>query len=201
MQQQPDLNPKHHHRLHSELLSPTSARLKPSIRGVSQEVKTPKYQTSPSDRPVLKAPPPNEPSRCLTIPLPSLLARRPPAPPSFLVRPSATSVSDSAWPRTILTRAAVSRVKKMIQADPDVHACSNSAAFVVTVATVSHPQPTAHNQSLTRAQELFIQMLAEKAHEVVKSEKKPRRNIQYRDIGTLNPSLPSLYQAQDGITS
>lgn len=32
------------------------------------------------------------------------------------------------------------------------------------------------------AQELFIQYLAEQGHRVVKSERKPRRNIQYRDL-------------------
>jgi len=31
-------------------------------------------------------------------------------------------------------------------------------------------------------QELFVQYLAEQAHNVVKSERKPRRNIQYRDL-------------------
>jgi DNA polymerase epsilon subunit 4 len=30
---------------------------------------------------------------------------------------------------------------------------------------------------------MFIQYLAEQGHNVVKSEKKPRRNIQYRDLG------------------
>ena len=32
-------------------------------------------------------------------------------------------------------------------------------------------------------QEMFVQYLAEQGHNVVKSEKKPRRNIQYRDLG------------------
>lgn len=45
-------------------------------------------------------------------------------------------------PTTPLVKAraypfSVSRVKKMIQVDSDIHACSNSAAFVITVATVS----------------------------------------------------------------
>ncbi|KAG4443172.1 hypothetical protein IFR05_001314 [Cadophora sp. M221] len=63
------------------------------------------------------------------------------------------------------TQLPLSRVKKMIQVDSDIHACSNSAAFVITVAT-----------------EMFIQYLSEQAHNVVRSEKKPRRNIQYRDL-------------------
>jgi hypothetical protein len=37
-------------------------------------------------------------------------------------------------------------------------------------------------------QEMFIQYLAEQGHNVVKSERKPRRNIQYRDLCTLNPA-------------
>lgn len=45
--------------------------------------------------------------------------------------------------------------------------CSNNAAFVITVAT-----------------ELFIQYLSEAGHNVVKSERKPRKNIQYRDLAT-----------------
>lgn len=31
---------------------------------------------------------------------------------------------------------------------------------------------------------MFIQYLAEQALNVVKSERKPRRNIQYKDLGT-----------------
>jgi DNA polymerase epsilon subunit 4 len=45
--------------------------------------------------------------------------------------------------------------------------CSNPAAFAMTVAT-----------------ELFIQYLAEQAHTVVKSERKPRKNIQYKDLAS-----------------
>lgn len=59
----------------------------------------------------------------------------------------------------------LSRVKKIIALDSDVNMCSNNAAFVITLAT-----------------ELFIQYLAEQGHRVVKSERKPRRNIQYRDL-------------------
>lgn len=32
-------------------------------------------------------------------------------------------------------------------------------------------------------QEMFIRYLAEQGHNVVKSERKPRKNIQYRDLG------------------
>lgn len=61
----------------------------------------------------------------------------------------------------------MARVKKIIATDPDVSACSNNAAFVITVAT-----------------EMFLQHLVEQSYNIVKSERKPRRNIQYRDVGT-----------------
>lgn len=32
-------------------------------------------------------------------------------------------------------------------------------------------------------QEMFVRYLAEQAHNVVKSERKPRKNIQYKDLG------------------
>jgi len=60
----------------------------------------------------------------------------------------------------------VARVKKIISQDDDINSCSNNAAFVITVAT-----------------EMFLQHLVEQSHNVVKSERKPRRNIQYRDVG------------------
>ena len=60
----------------------------------------------------------------------------------------------------------VARVKKIISQDDDINNCSNNAAFVITVAT-----------------EMFLQHLVEQSHNVVKSERKPRRNIQYRDVG------------------
>ncbi|GAB7330913.1 hypothetical protein MBLNU13_g02435t1 [Cladosporium sp. NU13] len=59
----------------------------------------------------------------------------------------------------------LARVKKIISQDDDINSCSNNAAFVITVAT-----------------EMFLQHLVEQSHNVVKSERKPRRNIQYRDV-------------------
>ncbi|KAM0716938.1 hypothetical protein Q7P37_006790 [Cladosporium fusiforme] len=59
----------------------------------------------------------------------------------------------------------LARVKKIISQDDDISNCSNNAAFVITVAT-----------------EMFLQHLVEQSHNVVKSERKPRRNIQYRDV-------------------
>ena len=59
----------------------------------------------------------------------------------------------------------VARVKKIIAADDDISNCSNNAAFVITVAA-----------------EMFLQHLVEQSYNIVKSERKPRRNIQYRDV-------------------
>jgi hypothetical protein len=68
----------------------------------------------------------------------------------------------------------VARVKKIISQDDDINSCSNNAAFVITVAT-----------------EMFLQHLVEQSHNVVKSERKPRRNIQYRDVGEYMPPRTS----------
>ncbi|KAF7519501.1 hypothetical protein G7054_g13068 [Neopestalotiopsis clavispora] len=65
------------------------------------------------------------------------------------------------------TQLPLSRVKKIIAQDQDVGICSNNAAFAITVAT-----------------ELFIQHLATKALDQAKAERKPRRNIQYKDIAS-----------------
>jgi DNA polymerase epsilon subunit 4 len=76
-------------------------------------------------------------------------------------------------PATPSNTIAVARVKKIISQDDDINSCSNNAAFVITVAT-----------------EMFLQHLVEQSHNVVKSERKPRRNIQYRDVGEYIP-LPT----------
>jgi len=59
----------------------------------------------------------------------------------------------------------LSRVKKIIAQDQDTHMCSNNAAFVITLAT-----------------EMFVQYLAEEGLNMAKLDRKPRRNIQYKDI-------------------
>lgn len=59
----------------------------------------------------------------------------------------------------------MARVKKIIAADDDISNCSNNAAFVITVAA-----------------EMFLQHLVEQSYNIVKSERKPRRNLQYRDV-------------------
>ncbi|KAI9774269.1 MAG: hypothetical protein M1840_004163 [Geoglossum simile] len=69
----------------------------------------------------------------------------------------------------------LARVKRIIHLDEDVANCSTNAAFVVTVAT-----------------EMFVQYLAEQGHNVVKSERKPRRNIQYKDLANAVSRIDNL---------
>ncbi|KAK0722072.1 hypothetical protein B0T26DRAFT_825247 [Lasiosphaeria miniovina] len=69
----------------------------------------------------------------------------------------------------------LTRVKKIIAVDPDIAICSNNAAFVITLAT-----------------EMFIQHLASEAQNMAKMERKPRRNIQYKDMVTHHDNLEFL---------
>ncbi|KAF1993183.1 hypothetical protein P154DRAFT_410252, partial [Amniculicola lignicola CBS 123094] len=59
----------------------------------------------------------------------------------------------------------LARVQKIIQADIERTHVSKNASFAIALAT-----------------EMFIQHLATTTHNVVKAERKPRRNIQYRDV-------------------
>ncbi|KAL2260755.1 hypothetical protein VTK26DRAFT_5147 [Humicola hyalothermophila] len=63
------------------------------------------------------------------------------------------------------TQLPLTRVKKIIAVDPDINVCSNNAAFVITLAA-----------------EMFVQYLAAEAQNMTKLERKPRRNIQYKDL-------------------
>ncbi|KAL2173809.1 histone-fold-containing protein [Thermothelomyces heterothallicus CBS 202.75] len=63
------------------------------------------------------------------------------------------------------TQLPLTRVKKIIAVDPDITVCSNNAAFVITLAT-----------------EMFVQYLTGEAQNMAKLERKPRRNIQYKDM-------------------
>ncbi|KAK7754140.1 hypothetical protein SLS62_003986 [Diatrype stigma] len=63
------------------------------------------------------------------------------------------------------TQLPLSRVKKIIAQDQDIGICSNNASFVITLAT-----------------EMFIQYIASEGLNMAKLERKPRRNIQYKDI-------------------
>ncbi|KAK4155029.1 hypothetical protein C8A00DRAFT_42336 [Chaetomidium leptoderma] len=81
------------------------------------------------------------------------------------------------------TQLPLTRVKKIIGVDPDIAICSNNAAFVITLAT-----------------ELFVQYLTGEAQNMTKLERKPRRNIQYKDMGE-PPSLfdPNAVTHQDNL--
>ncbi|CAO1601459.1 hypothetical protein XANCAGTX0491_005119 [Xanthoria calcicola] len=69
----------------------------------------------------------------------------------------------------------LARVKRILALDEDINQCSNNGAFVLTVAT-----------------EMFIRYLAEQALNVVKSERKPRRNIQYKDLANAVARIDNL---------
>ncbi|MCJ1436546.1 hypothetical protein MMC27_005925 [Xylographa pallens] len=76
----------------------------------------------------------------------------------------------------------LARVKKILQADEEIGPVSNNAAFVITLAT-----------------EMFVRYLAEQAHNVAKSESKPRRSIQYRDVANAVARLDNLEFLSDVI--
>ncbi|KAK8212120.1 hypothetical protein HDK77DRAFT_453291 [Phyllosticta capitalensis] len=59
----------------------------------------------------------------------------------------------------------LARVKKIINADEDINACSANAAFAIAVAT-----------------EEFVYYLTEQAHKMGKAEKKPKRALGYNHI-------------------
>ncbi|EOD48257.1 putative histone-like transcription factor and archaeal histone family protein [Neofusicoccum parvum UCRNP2] len=61
----------------------------------------------------------------------------------------------------------LARVKKIIQADEDINACSANAAFAIAVAT-----------------EEFVYYLTEQAHKMAKAEKKPKRSLGYAHVRT-----------------
>lgn len=91
-------------------------------------------------------------------------------------------------------------MKKIIAQDQDIGICSNNASFVITLATVSLPArltwlallgagclylythcAVTHPRAVI--QEMFIQYIASEGLNMAKLERKPRRNIQYKDIG------------------
>ncbi|KAL4942143.1 hypothetical protein BDV06DRAFT_193021 [Aspergillus oleicola] len=85
------------------------------------------------------------------------------------------SGSDAAPEITGQTSLPISRIKKIIQLDDDIVQCSNNATFVVAMAT-----------------ELFIQYLVEQGYNVVKSERKPRKTVQYKDLATAVSRIDNL---------
>jgi DNA polymerase epsilon subunit 4 len=74
----------------------------------------------------------------------------------------------------------VARVQKIIHADPERLNVTKNAAFAIALAT-----------------EMFIQHLATTTHNVVKAERKPRRNIQYRDVSSAIAKTDNLEFAVD----
>ncbi|QSS58703.1 H2A superfamily domain-containing protein [Histoplasma capsulatum] len=89
--------------------------------------------------------------------------------------PSNTSVNPPQEEASGHSALPLTRIKKIIHLDEDIAQCSNNAAFVIAVAT-----------------EMFIRYLAEQGHNVVKSERKPRRTIQYKDLATAVSRIDSL---------
>ncbi|KAJ9643710.1 uncharacterized protein PV06_09107 [Exophiala oligosperma] len=76
----------------------------------------------------------------------------------------------------------LARVKKIIAMDDDIAQCSTTAAFAISVAT-----------------ENFIRYLAEQSHTVVKSERKPRKNLAYKDIATAISRIDNLEFLSDTV--
>lgn len=80
------------------------------------------------------------------------------------------------------TQLPLSRVKKIVAQDPDIGICSNNAAFVITLAT-----------------EMFIQHLASAGLNMARMERKPRRNIQYKDLAAAVAAKENLEFLEDVI--
>ncbi|CAK7232905.1 hypothetical protein SBRCBS47491_008428 [Sporothrix bragantina] len=80
------------------------------------------------------------------------------------------------------TQLPLSRVRKIVALDPDVAICSSNAAFVMTLAT-----------------ELFIQYLSSEAQNMVKLDRKPRRNVQYRDLANAVNRIDRLEFLEDTV--
>lgn len=78
------------------------------------------------------------------------------------------------------TQLPLTRVKKIVAVDPDINVCSNNAAFIITLAT-----------------EMFIQHIAGEAHNMAKMDRKPRRNIQYKDLSNAVQHQENLEFLQD----
>ncbi|KAL1962880.1 hypothetical protein VTN77DRAFT_9058 [Rasamsonia byssochlamydoides] len=96
--------------------------------------------------------------------------------------PSNNNVDVPADKITGQTALPLSRIKKIIQLDEDIAQCSHNATFVIAMAT-----------------EMFIQYLAQQGHNVVKSERKPRKTIQYKDLATAVSRIDNLEFLSDVI--
>ncbi|KAK6506397.1 hypothetical protein TWF506_011308 [Arthrobotrys conoides] len=69
----------------------------------------------------------------------------------------------------------LARVRKIIKLDDDIDACTPAAAFLISIAA-----------------EEFIWHIAEQAHKMTKVEKKPRKNIQYKDLANAVARIDNL---------
>ncbi|KAK6345972.1 hypothetical protein TWF730_010309 [Orbilia blumenaviensis] len=76
----------------------------------------------------------------------------------------------------------LARVRKIIKLDDDIDACTPAAAFLISVAA-----------------EEFIWHIAEQAHKMTKVEKKPRKNIQYKDLANAVARIDNLEFLSDVI--
>ncbi|KIV93499.1 hypothetical protein PV10_04710 [Exophiala mesophila] len=80
------------------------------------------------------------------------------------------------------TALPLARVKKIIAQDDDIAQCSTTAAFSIAIAT-----------------EIFIHYLTEQAHNVAKSDRKPRRNIAYKDVAAAVARIDNLEFLSDTV--
>ncbi|OLL26143.1 DNA polymerase epsilon subunit C [Neolecta irregularis DAH-3] len=82
------------------------------------------------------------------------------------------------------TKLPLIRVKRIIKLDPDIVACSNASAFIITIAS-----------------EMFIQYLAEQAH--ILSKVKPggdrKKTLMYNDLANAVSKLDTLEFLSDVI--
>ncbi|MCJ1250882.1 hypothetical protein MMC30_008110 [Trapelia coarctata] len=69
----------------------------------------------------------------------------------------------------------LARVKKILQADDEIAPVSQNAAFVITLAT-----------------EMFIRYFSEQAHNQARTDTRPRRSIQYKDLANAVARLDNL---------
>ncbi|KAK9345301.1 hypothetical protein V1522DRAFT_127811 [Lipomyces starkeyi] len=85
----------------------------------------------------------------------------------------------------------LARVKRIIKLDEDVRACSNSAAFAVTVATVcSKQERDGYTSELTGIKEMFIQYMCEQGLHMSRSDR--RKTLHYKDLANAVHKLDEL---------
>ncbi|KAI9886133.1 MAG: hypothetical protein M1823_002093 [Watsoniomyces obsoletus] len=80
------------------------------------------------------------------------------------------------------SRVPQTRIKKIIQQDEDIQLCSKGAVFALAIAS-----------------EMFVRYLTQQAQNVVKSERRPRRNLQYRDMAAAVARIDNLEFLSDVI--